>query len=107
MTLYTFYNLYIINTNYIYTGSTKSLKTRLRNHKFYSSIDHPAKVYTTIKANGGWDNIRVEIIDKLEYEFRKDSLIKEQYYINFYKSNLNTKRSYATESDKKNDMKII
>jgi len=49
-----------------YIGSTLSLQTRLIEHR-YDSRRHPdLKVYKNILANGGWDNVKIVLVQECD-----------------------------------------
>jgi hypothetical protein len=85
------------NIKSVYVGSTNDIKQRMRNHKSncnnscnrYSNY----KLYETIRANGGWSNWIHVIFEK--YNGSKSELkIREQYWFDVIKPDLNTNHPY-------------
>lgn len=82
MDYYHFYMLSIGDDTYV--GKTKDINRRLKQHEFKSAhpsyLDYP--LYKKIQENGGWPNVRTEIIgveqlDSIESMEREKSLILE------------------------------
>jgi hypothetical protein len=74
----------------VYVGHTTNFVQRKHAHKLYcKSPNQTDKLYEVIRANGGWENWKMEIINYFNcanhYEARK----KEQDYIRELKANLN------------------
>lgn len=75
------------NVKEIYVGSTTNFRERVRGHKKAcndeKNKDHNIKLYQFIRANGGWDNWTMELIefyitdDKLKLLKREGELIRE------------------------------
>lgn len=68
-----------------YVGSTKCFRKRKWDHKYYCNTEknkkYNKKTYQTIRANGGWDNWRMVIIEEMEEGTTKiQALIREEYY---------------------------
>ena len=79
----------------IYIGSTANEKERNRTHK--TSCNNQSeknkaynyKVYKFIRENGGWDNWKIEIIEKCPCENKIQMREREQYYCDLLKPELN------------------
>lgn len=67
----------------IYVGSTKNaLKQRLSTHKYMSKKENPQKkVYKYINENGGWDNIKMELIEEYPCDSKQELEKRERYWI--------------------------
>jgi len=104
--IYTIYKISIAGEDYI--GSTRDLKQRKREHKSacynpnYHSYD--SKIYTTIRANGGWDCCEITPVEEYECETKQQACIREEYWRREYKSLLNTNRAFRTEEELKEDL---
>lgn len=90
-----------------YIGSTiNNLKNRLANHKI-SSKDSKAKVYTYINSVG-WDNVKIELVEKYPC-LSKEALIKQEaFYINEMKEDdfcLNTNKPHVTKEEREENKK--
>ena len=90
-----------------YYGSTsyKYLSARIYAHKRDSLRPGNAKnrLYTHIKANGGWDAVKIEEMEILEGGSKTDIRIKENAYILQHEGNpkcLNHNRAYVTPEEK-------
>lgn len=92
---YCIYKLSINDKCYI--GKTKNFKIRMYNHKSPSTVPRknaPAQsdnpLYTYIKNNGGWDNVKKEILEK---DLTNDEAkLREQYYYDNIENLLNVQR---------------
>ena len=82
----------IFKGEFVYYGSTKDFKKRLINHKSrcYNKNDkmYNAKLYKTIRDNGGWDAFTKCIVEDIETE--KEWKERENYYIRTCSCNMNT-----------------
>ena len=104
---YTFYEIVCKDEDkdFIYIGSTKDFKNRKYQHKTAcinekNKIYH-LQVYKFIRENGGWDNFNMNPIEILECETKTHARIREQYWIDLKKANLNQLRAFITEDQKK------
>ena len=88
-----------------YIGSTEDVRMRRMQHKSScnneNSKNYNLKVYQFIRANGGWDNFEMVQIGSVWNKATKSLVEIEQDYIDTYKSNLNCKRAYTSEEQKK------
>ena len=82
------------NVKELYIGSTKDFKHRKMNHKSDCNNVNGTKynylIYRTIRANGGFDNWNIEIVEELVDISKKDALTKEEYYRNLLNATLNS-----------------
>jgi len=87
-----------------YVGSTKSFRQRKSQHKrdCYSekSRGYNLKLYTTIRANGGWDNWRMVIIEQCDGISNIEARIKEEEHRIKLNANLNSQRCHLTQEAK-------
>ncbi len=104
--IYTIYKISIAGEDYI--GSTRDLKQRKREHKSacynpnYHSYD--SKIYTTIRANGGWDCCEITPVEEFKCETKQQACIREEHWRREYKSLLNTYKAYRTDEELKEDL---
>ena len=104
--IYTIYKISIAGEDYI--GSTRDLKQRKREHK--SSCYNPnyhgyhSKIYTTIRANGGWDCCEITPVEEFECESKRQAECREEYWRREYIALLNTYRAFRTEEELKEDL---
>tara|TARA_B100000579_G_scaffold226464_1_gene185439 strand:- start:1570 stop:2184 length:615 start_codon:yes stop_codon:yes gene_type:complete len=88
-----------------YIGSYGENEKRYIGHK--SDCNNPKsllyniKLYKTIRENGGWDNWDMIIIHSQKYKTKKESKIKEQYFIDIFEPDLNMIRAYNSPELKK------
>ena len=107
--LYSFYKIKINNTDFVYAGSTTNANRRKLQHKKNSCITNETcsvynyKVYQIIRQNGGWENCVMVVIETLECNDKKDVKIREQYWIEFEKANLNSNVAYTTLTKQERD----
>jgi len=91
---------------YVYIGSTTYFTNRKYRHKSTcnnsNDTNHNLKLYTTIRANGGWDNWRVVVIcECLEGTTKLQAhIIEEQHRVDM-KANMNMVKCYRTPEEKK------
>ena len=85
----------------IYIVSTKSIRNRKSAHKgACTNTSHKQycnKLYTYIRANGGWDNWDIRVIENVEYSHKYELLMRERYWIEQLKASLNCNKSIADE----------
>jgi hypothetical protein len=87
---------------FLYVGSTKNWKSRKKNHKDRSTYNETKgqsklKVYQQIRALGGWDKIKMVLIEHYECQSKREAEAREQYHIEQLKPNMNAFRAYRTE----------
>jgi len=94
------YRIFSDDCDYVYVGSTTNFVARKAKHKSNCNTQTDKshlKVYETIRANGGWDAFKMLEVEQYACENSKQSQKREQYWIDFYKSNLNSKNAYKKE----------
>jgi hypothetical protein len=99
-----------LNIKDVYVGHTTDFKTRKCKHKSAccSQIDsnkHNLYVYTFIRANGGWENFDMILIEKHKCEDRLHAFKKEREYIESLNATLNQKIPTRTKKEWKDDNK--
>lgn len=78
-----------------YIGSTTNFNRRLNSHKRNSkNFRKKSPLYKYIRAVGGFDKMKMEIISKNQYNSRGEGFKKEQEYIDELKPKLNFIKSY-------------
>jgi hypothetical protein len=99
------YKLCCDGINDFYIGSSFDMKDRKINHKSRcnnaNSKYYNLKLYQYIRANGGFENWKYEILVEKEFENKRDLEIKEQECIKLLNPLLNSKSAYQTEEDLK------
>ena len=108
---YIFYKLACLDNSVdlCYTGSTANWKQRKQSHKSDCNNEngkkYNLKVYTLIRANGGWDNFKmIEIGKQEQITLRQAEYIEEQYRVEM-NANMNGQRCFRTEEQKKEQLK--
>ena len=73
-----------------YVGSCQALRTRKSNHKTKcNNPEYNHNVYQFIRANGGWANWSMLVIETVHYTIKHELLIRERFYIEFLRATLN------------------
>ena len=91
-----------LNCDFVYVGSTSNLNKRIKDHK-QNCVNESCRAYTydlykNIRLFGGFEKCNFEIIENYDCENRKEALIREQYWINELKANLNTIMAFNPKS---------
>ena len=104
---YIFYKLACLDSSIDlrYVGSTGNWKQRKRSHKSNCNNENGKKynykVYTLIRANGGWDNFKmIEIGKQEQITLREAEYIEEKYRVEL-NATMNDRRCFLTEEQKK------
>ena len=98
------------NNNFCYIGSTKNFTNRKYAHKQNTNTNNTTcksfchKLYTTIRANGGWNNFEMLPVEQLICS-KMEARIRENYHILEQKANLNMVKAYISGDDKLGYMK--
>jgi hypothetical protein len=99
------YKLYCDGVDSFYIGSTWDMKARKSEHKSIcnnpKSKKYNRKVYQYIRANGGFDNWKFEILVEKEFENKTALRIKEKECCNLLKATLNSNNAYQTTEELK------
>jgi len=97
------YTIYEIKCNdedkeFSYIGSTNNYNRRKKEHK-KSCINEKNNylLYKFIRENGGWANFQMNIIEIIECETQTEARIREQYWLENKKANLNKFNAYSTK----------
>jgi hypothetical protein len=122
--LFYFYIISCIDENItdFYIGHAVDMTARGRLHKHSSVNDKGTLLYKTIRANGGWNNWKMEQIDEMECESERDALVRECELYDLLCPSLNKirpirlpydhpslveKRREATRKSRANNKKIV
>jgi hypothetical protein len=104
---YVFYKIECLDSNidFRYVGSTRNFKNRISLHKHNcnsaSSRDYNTKKYKFIRANGGWSNFNMVQIGTKEKLTKREAEQIEEEYRQELDANMNGKRCYTTDEQKK------
>lgn len=102
-----------LNITDCYVGHTTSFKDRKRLHKACCNNEnnphHNLKIYTIIRANGGWDNWEVIEIEKYPCETCNQAKTRERFWYEELNAKMNTRlpiilvdmKEYTKEYNKK------
>jgi len=92
-----------IDNENIYIGSTTNFRLRKCCHKSActneKSKDYNAKVYQNIRLNGGWEEWNMLLVEKFTCIDKKESLVRERFWIDHFKSKLNTQIPNRTSKE--------
>ena len=80
---------------FLYVGSTVQWNQRKYVHKKDSAYK-PAKVYQQIRALGGWDNIKMILVETYLCNNNREQEAREQHWMDQLKPNMNMLRAYTT-----------
>jgi len=104
---YTFYKIVCLDEDLdlCYVGSTSNWKMRGHSHKHHcyneNSKKYNTKLYITIRENGGWDNFKmIQLGQEKQLTLREAEAIEEEYRQQ-NNANMNGKRCFITEEQKK------
>ena len=93
---YYIYKIYCSDplVKHLYIGSTTDFERRVRDHKNCSSftnisINKIKKLYSIIRAYGGWEHWKMEIIETIPCTDRQTAEEREQYYYETLNASLN------------------
>jgi hypothetical protein len=92
---------------FIYVGSTTNFTKRKNRHK--SNCDETKykeiKLYKFVNENGGWENFKMLEIEKFPCADKNEARTREQYWIDHYKSQLNSRKAINTKMEYYQDNK--
>jgi hypothetical protein len=104
---YIIYKIYCKDEKIIdeYYGHTCAFRGRKNVHKNCCFNENRAEYnqekYKIIRSNGGWNNWVMSPIEELKNCSLINAKIREQFHIDLNKCNINIKKSYVTEEQKK------
>ena len=82
-----------------YVGSSKNIRDRKSKHKGVCNNEtwrgHNYKIYQTIRANGGWNNWRMVVIEEMSNTTLIGARIREEFHRVELKATLNTYSAYT------------
>ena len=98
MTQYFIYKLACDDCDFIYVGSTRSIKDRKRAHKNKSKTSE-TKIYQMIREYGGWENWRMVILEECDenVETKRQAEMREETFRLQLNADLNSRRAYRSE----------
>ena len=92
---------------YIYVGSTTDFTKRKYNHKCscnnINDKHYNEKKYVEMRNNGGWDNFKMLEVEKYPCNDKREAEAREEEIRVKLKANMNSKRCFVTEEQKKED----
>ena len=92
-----------INNENIYIGSTTNFRTRKCSHRQRctneKSKKHHFKVYQNIRNNGGWTEWNMLLVEKFPCIDKRESLVRERFWIDHFKSKLNSDIPCRTQKE--------
>ncbi len=94
------------NIDKVYIGSTTDFNNRRYNHKYDCKTENRKKYnqkkYKFIRENGGWEQWNMEILHYYSCSNRTELDMEEERNRQLY-NNINEKRSYVTEEERRED----
>ena len=109
---YIFYKIVCISDDIdlCYVGSTANWKERQRQHKSdcnnENKTNYNSKIYKTIRDNGGWTNFKMVQLGTREQLTKRNAEQIEEQYRQELKANLNSKKCFITDDQKREIEKI-
>ena len=86
-----------------YVGHTTNFKERVNKHRVrYNGKDFPRcnlQLYDYMRENGQFDEWTIKIITEYPCNSKREAEKKEQYFIDLFKSVLNSRRAYTSSED--------
>lgn len=93
------------NITNFYIGSTTNWTRRKQSHKnSYYDINNKGyhlKIYEIMRANGGFENFNMILVEDYPCENKRKAEQREQYWKDLLKSDMNKINAYVTEEQKK------
>jgi len=88
-----------MSLTYSYVGSTQNFTKRKSRHKTNSNDDtnkdHNIHLYKFIRENGGWAAFEIVPLEEYDSDSVLQARIREQYWIDRNKSNLNSHKAFS------------
>jgi hypothetical protein len=98
-----------VSINDIYVGHTTNFIQRKHNHKINccnkKSNNHNLYVYKFIRENGGWDNWEMIQLEEYNCANRRESEMRERYWIETLMASLNCISPFTTKEEKQEQKK--
>jgi hypothetical protein len=92
-----------------YVGSSKNVRDRKSKHKNACNKEttkgYNYKIYQTIRANGGWNNWRMVVIEEIPNTTKIGATIREEFYRVELSATLNMIRAYRSDEQRKEELK--
>ena len=94
-----------------YIGSTCNLHKRMIKHKSRTFVASPAdsgnsRLYSTIRANGGWHNYVVDVLEEYPCLSFEEARKRERELYDVHKPTLNMLRPHSTKAEQSEAQKI-
>jgi hypothetical protein len=89
-----------------YVGATTEFTKRKNSHKHRYNEINEIKVYQFIRANGGWDNWTMVMIEEYPCKSKLESDMRERYWLEILKAELNNNVPNRTKQERYEDNKI-
>jgi len=86
--------------DFVYFGSTTNFATRKSQHKHDCNNENKRtynyNLYKTIRENKGWENFEMCLVEVYPCENKHQLLIREQFYIDNNRNNMNSCKAYLS-----------
>ena len=88
-----------------YIGSTCNLHKRMIKHKSRAFVGSPTdsgnlRLYSTIRANGGWTNYKVDVLEEYPCASFEEARKREREHFDLHKPTLNMVRPHSTRAER-------
>ena len=70
-----------------YVGHTTNFQQRKKNHKSLANKNKDYQLYTTINANGGWENFKMVFVEKFKCENGRRFVVEVRGRLHYYSLN--------------------
>jgi len=88
------------DVDHLYVGVTTNFAHRERDHKIrFKNEKYTFKLYSTIRDHGGFDNWTMEIIESFTCELELDARLRERYWFDELRADLNSRRPYTSRGE--------
>lgn len=99
-----------LNITDVYVGSTTDFTSRKRSHKNAcnspTNRNYHLKIYQTIRANGGWDNWTIVVIENFPCNNGEQARTRERYWYDCLNAGLNSIRPLITADEDKERQRL-
>jgi hypothetical protein len=67
----------------VYVGYSTALHSAISRHRRLSALESKGDkpLYSTLRKHGGWDNWRIEALERCRCETRKDAHIRKEHWV--------------------------
>jgi len=98
------YKIYCLDSSfmYVYIGSSTNIEQRVISHRYscynVNNRKYNYGLYKTIRANGGFDNFAIIVLEIFPCGNKRELLMREQFHIDNTINTMNSNNSYGANS---------